>query len=192
MSAIGPTLEVATAEEWRAWLAEHHASEREIWLVYYKQHTGRPSVDYGVSVEEALCFGWVDNQVRRIDDDRFARKFTHRKPKSKWSSSNKKRVEKLIREGRMTPFGQRRVDEAKSSGAWDAPDRPEIPGEPPTEFAQALGEHPQAKAFFDQLTAVQKRNYIAWITTAKRQATRDRRLARSIEMLERGEKLGMV
>lgn len=186
------TLDVATAAEWRAWLAEHHGSESEIWLVYYKKHTGRPTLDYGVSVEEALCYGWVDNLIRRFDDDRFARKFTPRKPGSKWSPSNKQRIAKLEAEGRMAPPGQALVDAARLDGSWDAPDRPEIPTGPTPEFATALAEHPEAKTFFDTLTPAQRKQYIGWIATAKRPATRERRITESISRLERGEKLGMV
>ena len=186
------TLDVATAADWRAWLAEHHDRENEIWLVYRKKHTGRPTLDYGVSVEEALCWGWVDNLIRRLDDDRFARKFTPRKPGSKWSPSNKTRITKLEREGRMAPPGQALVDQARADGSWDAPDRPVIPTEPTPDFATALAEHPTARAFFDGLTPAQRKQYIGWIAVAKRPATRERRITESIAKLERREKLGMV
>jgi uncharacterized protein YdeI (YjbR/CyaY-like superfamily) len=98
-------LYVTTRDEWRAWLAEHHDTEREVWLVSYKKHTGRPQIPYDDAVEEALCFGWIDSLVKTIDDERFAQKFTPRKEKSNWSESNKRRVRKLVREGRMTEAG---------------------------------------------------------------------------------------
>ena len=98
-------LYVTTRDEWRAWLAEHHDTEREVWLVSYKKHTGRPQIPYDDAVEEALCFGWIDSLVKTIDDERFAQKFSPRKGKSNWSESNKRRVRKLVREGRMTEAG---------------------------------------------------------------------------------------
>lgn len=186
------TLEVTTAKAWRAWLAEHHAREPEIWLVYQKQHTGKPSVAYGASVEEALCFGWVDSLIRRLDDDRFARKFTPRKRGSKWSASNKDRVARLLRDGRMTPAGARLIDAARADGTWDAPDRAEAPEEPPPILASALREHAKARASFEALPPSHRKRYVAWITAAKREETRARRVARAIAMLEAGERLGMV
>ncbi|MEZ4426802.1 MAG: YdeI/OmpD-associated family protein [Nannocystaceae bacterium] len=186
------TLEVETAKDWRAWLKRHHKREGEIWLVYYKQHTGAPCVAYEASVEEALCFGWIDSLVRRLDDDRFARKFTPRKPGSKWSPSNKQRVARLLAAGRMTKAGERLVEDAKRDGTWDAADRPELPEEPPPALAAALRRSAKARATFEKLAPSHRRQYIAWIATAKREDTIQRRVAKSIALLEQGEKLGMV
>jgi uncharacterized protein YdeI (YjbR/CyaY-like superfamily) len=99
------TLHVTTREEWRAWLAAHHATETEIWLIYYKQHTGQPRISYDEVVEEALCFGWIDSLVRRLDEERFAQKVTPRKNTSKWSPSNLRRFADLVKSGRMTAVG---------------------------------------------------------------------------------------
>src|SRR5713101_7800533 len=95
------TIDARTLPRWRAWLAAHHASETEIWLICHKQHTGRPSVDYLDALDEALCFGWIDSLIKRIDDDRYARKFTPRKPGSKWSAINRKRYADLEAAGRL-------------------------------------------------------------------------------------------
>ena len=91
------TLDVRTRAAWHAWLEKHHGSATEIWLVFHKQHTGAPGVGYEDSIEEALCFGWVDSLVRRLDDDRYARKFTPRKPGSAWSVINRRRYASLAR-----------------------------------------------------------------------------------------------
>ena len=91
---------------WRAWLAASGTAEREIWLIFYKKHTGTPCISYDDAVEEALCFGWIDGLMKRMDDDRYAQRFSPRKLGSSWSESNKVRVRKLIAEGRMTPAGQ--------------------------------------------------------------------------------------
>jgi uncharacterized protein YdeI (YjbR/CyaY-like superfamily) len=107
---------VSTRDQWRRWLAENHdRSEGGIWLVYFKKGTGQPSLNYEESVEEALCFGWIDSIIRTIDSNKYCRKFTPRKDGSKWSASNKSRVEKIIREGRMTEFGPAKVEAAKRS-----------------------------------------------------------------------------
>jgi uncharacterized protein YdeI (YjbR/CyaY-like superfamily) len=98
-------LHVTSRDAWRAWLARHHDTKTEIWLVFHKKHTGQPGVAYGDAVEEALCFGWIDSIVRRLDEDRYAQKFTPRKPKSNWSDSNLRRFARMVGEGRMTAAG---------------------------------------------------------------------------------------
>src|ERR1044071_3642473 len=99
------TLEAKDAAAWRKGLARHHDTEPEIWLIFYKKHTGTKGVAHKDALDEALCYGWIDSLVRRLDDDRFAIKFTPRKPDSKWSSINKKRYLELEAEGRLTPAG---------------------------------------------------------------------------------------
>src|SRR5215831_19383279 len=94
---------------WRSWLAANYASEREVWVVFQKKHTGRLCMSYEDSVEEALCFGWIDSIVKRLDDDSYARKFTPRTDDTNWSESNKRRVAKCIEEGRMTPIGLAKI-----------------------------------------------------------------------------------
>ena len=140
---------VSSREEWRNWLASHHALEKEAWLVYYKQGAGVQGVDYESSVEEALCFGWVDSIIKKIDETSYARKFTPRKDDAKWSVSNKARVEKIIREGRMTEVGMAKVESAKRSGAWDNPvNKPVFDLTMPPEFEKALQENPAASGAF--------------------------------------------
>src|ERR1700741_518975 len=102
---LSKTLYVTGRDEWRAWLADHYESETEVWLIYYKKHSGRPRIPYDEAVEEALCFGWVDSIVKRIDDETFAQKFTPRRDWTKWSALNKRRLRKLVDEGRMTEAG---------------------------------------------------------------------------------------
>lgn len=186
------TLEVQTLEEWRAWLAENFDKESEIWLVYYKKGTGIPTIAYNASVEEALCYGWVDSLIERIDDQKYARKFTPRKPDSDWSPSNIQRVEKLIAAGRMTEHGLKLVEAAKLSGSWDDPaQRPRLDYEVPDAFAQALAGNPKAQETFDSLAPTYRKRYLAWIITAKRPETRAKRIRESIELLAQGKKLGL-
>ena len=95
------TLYVTNRKEWRAWLKKHYKSEKEIWLVYYKKHTGRPRIPYNEAVEEALCFGWIDSIVKRIDEDRFAQRFSPRNPKSCYSQANRERLRALAEQGKV-------------------------------------------------------------------------------------------
>ena len=117
MDQPAPLLTFAARRAWRAWLERHHASARVAWLVYFKQHTGgRPSIPYEDSVEEALCFGWIDGTIRRLDEERYARRFTPRLPGSRWSVSNRRRAFKMIQEGMMTPAGMAKFDVKGKAG----------------------------------------------------------------------------
>ncbi len=177
---------------WRAWLQDNFKLEKQgVWLVYYRQHTGKPSIEYNESVEEALCFGWVDSLIRKLDGDKFARKFTPRRDDSRWSESNRKRVQKLIAQNRMTEYGMARVAAARASGMWDQDPRPKVKLTRSAEFAAALAENRAARDFFEGLTVTQQKQFIIWINVAKKTDTRDRRIAESIRLLERGQKLGM-
>ena len=118
MIAITETFFAPDRAAWRAWLEANHASAPEIWLVFLKKHVAEPCVSLDEAVEEALCFGWVDSLLRRIDDRSHALRFTPRKPGSRWSASNKARVERLTREGRMAPAGLAAVAAAKERGTW--------------------------------------------------------------------------
>lgn len=101
------TLLVRTLDQWRDWLAKHHASESEVWLIFHKRHTGVASIDYKDALDEALCFGWVDSLVKRVDDRRYARKFTPRRPNSRWSVVNRKRYAQLKAEESDRVLGPR-------------------------------------------------------------------------------------
>jgi len=186
------TVYFSDRQGWRDWLSRNHDRQADgVWLVYYKQHSNKPSIDYDHSVEEALCFGWVDSLIRKLDEDRYARKFTPRKPDSQWSESNRKRVAKLIDQGLMTQAGMSLVEAAKTSGAWDADPRSGVSDNLSPEFARALENSHAARMFFDSLTSAQRRHYVLWVNQAKREATTLKRIKESIRMLERGEKLGM-
>lgn len=186
------TLEVQDQAAWRAWLAEHHDSEAEIWLVFHKKETGIPSLQYGDALDEALCYGWVDSLIKALDGRSYARKFTPRKDDSKWSLVNKKRAEALIQEGRMTEHGLQKIEAARRTGSWDAAtQRPKLHIEMPAEFAEALQAHPQAEAAFNALPPSQQKPYLTWILTAKRPETRAKRIAESLQLLSEGKALGL-
>ena len=182
---------LTTRAEWRKWLAQNHNKESGIWLVFYKKHTRIPALEYDAAVEEALCFGWIDSIIRKLDEDRYARKMTPRKPDSRWSELNKKRVKKLMRQGLMMESGLAKIEGAKKSGLWQQSDRPQISWEIPTKLKSALAGNRKAKTFFAQLAPTYRKHFIGWIAVAKRQETKDRRVKESIALLEQGKKLGL-
>ncbi len=188
---ISDELYVTDRSDWREWLRKNHDNKKEVWLTFYKKHTGKPSIPYDDAVEEALCFGWIDSIIKKIDDEKFARKFTLRKSRSKWSELNKKRARKMIKEGKMTEAGLLRIEEAKKSGEWfkTAPVRKELVI--PSYVEETLAKNKKALNNFNNLTKSYKRQYVGWITSAKREETRRRRLAEAIKVLEKNEKLGM-
>ena len=177
---------------WRSWLAENLDKEKNgIWLVFYKKQTGRPSLEYEESVEEALCFGWIDSIIKRIDGNKYCRKFTPRKNDSRWSNANKKRVEKIIKDGKMTELGLAKVQAAKKSGNWKQDPRPMISMKIPADLAAALMRNKKARDFFEKLAPTYRKHFIGWIANAKRQETKVKRIKESLALLEKGKKLGL-
>jgi uncharacterized protein YdeI (YjbR/CyaY-like superfamily) len=148
-------------------------------------------MQYEPSVEEALCFGWIDSTIKKLDEIRFVRKFTPRKDISNWSDLNKKRAAKLIKNKKMTKIGLAKINMAKKNGEWNKPDRSDIKFEIPKEFQLALDKNKNAKNYYNTLTQSYQKQYIGWIVTAKQQKTTDKRITESILLLSNGEKLGM-
>ena len=183
------TLLVQTIDQWRDWLGTHHASDSEIWLVFYKKDSGAASIAHKDALDEALCFGWVDSLVRRLNDRQYAIKFTPRRPESRWSDVNRKRYAELEAEGRLKPAGiQRRPG---NRGSAPRPQRLSLPEKLPAYIQAALNKNPKAKRHFDELTPAHRRRYFAWIESAKREETKLRRLKEAIRLLSRGEELGL-
>jgi uncharacterized protein YdeI (YjbR/CyaY-like superfamily) len=180
------TVEAATRQKWRGWLHKHHDSEAAIWLVFYKRQTGRKGVAYRDALEEALCFGWIDSLVRRLDDARFARKFTPRKVDSRWSTVNRRLYADLLARGLVAAPGLRRPPTEKSGDAL----RPSLATIPAC-IEQALKADPRAWAFFEQLAPSYRRQCIAWIDSAKREETKEKRLQEVVALMSAGKKLGL-
>ena len=166
-------------EAWRAWLEENHATAERVELVYYKAHSGKPSVTYDEAVEEAICFGWIDSRVHSMDDERFKQLYTPRRPGSIWARSNKDRVKRMIEAGLMTEAGRRVVDRAKADGSWTAVDDAENLIEPP-ELTGELDADPRARAGYEAYPDSLKKSIIYWITSAKREETRRKRVAQTV------------
>jgi uncharacterized protein YdeI (YjbR/CyaY-like superfamily) len=183
------TLEVCSRAQWHAWLQKHHASVAEIWLLFHKRRMGAKGIDREASIEEALCFGWIDSLVRRLDDERYAVKFTPRKPDSRWSDVNLRRYASLEKRGLLMPAGRaksptgKRAYALRQRRALDAP----VPGY----IERALKAEPAAWRFFATLAPSYRRAYVGWIDAAKREGTRERRLREAVARLAKGEKLGL-
>ena len=183
------TLLVRTLEQWRDWLTEHHSSESEVWLIFHKRHTGVASIDCKDARDEALCFGWVDSLVKRLDDRRYAQKFTPRRADSRWSAVNRKRYAELKAEGRLKPPGIERPPTDRDYGP--RPPRLPMPSQLPAYIQAALRNHPTALRHFKALAPSQRRRYLAWIESAKREETKLRRLNEAIRLLASGKVLGL-
>lgn len=185
MTAKLSSLHVTSRRQWRAWLAKHHTSSPGVWLEFHKAHTGIESIPYEDMIREALCFGWIDSLIKRLDDDRYALKVTPRKPTSKWSAINRKRWKELNEAGQLEPAG---LAAAPTSNTYaPKPKIPKLPGY----IAEALKENPKAWAFFRELAPTYRRNFVVWIHTAKRPETREKRIRESIALLADGKKLGL-
>jgi uncharacterized protein YdeI (YjbR/CyaY-like superfamily) len=178
-------LDVRTREQWRRWLAQHHASHPGIWLVRHKRHTGVESMSLEDLASEALCFGWVDSLIKRLDDDCYAIKVTPRKPTSKWSDINRRRWKRLKAAGLLAPAGLAAAPTANRYAA-----HPPIP-ELPAYLAKAIKTNARAWRCFQQLARTYRRDFVVWIHMAKRPETRDRRIRESIALLAAGKKLGL-
>jgi len=164
-----------TRAEWRVWLEENHEKEEGVWLISFLKITGKKRVEYDESVEEALCFGWIDSRPQKLDAERTMLYFSPRKPKSGWSRLNKVRIEKLIAEGLMHPSGQAKIDAAIADGSWtklDAVEDLTIP----EDLLKALQEYPDALANFEAFPKSARRGILEWIAQAKKADTREKRV----------------
>ena len=172
---------------WRTWLSENHLKSEGVWLVYYKVSSGRASVTWDEAVEEALCYGWIDSKVNRVDEARYKQVFTPRKALSVWSKVNKERLEHLSADGRMTPAGQAKIDRAKEDGSWTFLDSVENL-EVPADLMDALQARDPALEHFSAFPDGSKKQILLWIKTAKRGETRAKRVREAAELAARNER----
>jgi uncharacterized protein YdeI (YjbR/CyaY-like superfamily) len=183
-----PELIVEDAAAWGAWLARGHATSVGVWLALAKRGGHSPTrLSYQEALEEALCYGWIDGQVRRRDADSYRQRFTPRRKRSAWSKRNVELAERLIREGRMKPIGKAAIDQARSDGRWQSAYAGSATIEVPDDLAEELAAEPKAAAMFALLTSQNRYAILYRLATAKRPDTRSRRLKKFVEMLSRGE-----
>lgn len=180
-------LGLESRKEWRRWLEKNGERSRGVWLIIHKKGSGERGLAYEEAVEEAVAFGWIDSKLHRLDDARFEQWFTPRKPGGSWSNSNKERVERLTRAGLMAPAGLAKVAEAKRDGSWTALDEVEELREP-EDLRKALGSTGKARKTFESYSPSLKRQVFHWITSAKRPATREKRIAEIARLASLGEK----
>jgi uncharacterized protein YdeI (YjbR/CyaY-like superfamily) len=175
-------------KELEKWLEKNHNISPGIWIKFYKKGSGVTSINYSEALDEALCYGWIDGQLRKGDDKFYLQKFTPRRIKSIWSKRNVEHVERLEKEGRMKPSGLKHIEAAQSDGRWsktyDSPSKMTIP----KDFLKELSKNKKAYAFFETLNKTNLYS-IGWrLQTAKKSETREKRIKAIIEMLGRGEK----
>lgn len=185
------TLYVTHWKAWREWLEKNYNTEHEAWLIYYKKHTRKPIISYDEAVEEAICFGWIDSIIKRIDDEKYARKFTPRTEDSRWSELNKKRAKKMIATGKMTEAGLQKIEEAKRNGIWSQTSIQRKHFELSRELENILKSNKKAWHNFNNLAPSYKKNYIGWVTSAKREETIKKRFKEVLGYLEQNKKLGL-
>jgi uncharacterized protein YdeI (YjbR/CyaY-like superfamily) len=182
-------VEFASAKEAERWLAENHADSDGVWVRLFKKHSGVPTATYDEVLDAALCYGWIDGQLKSHDDESWLRKFTPRRAKSIWAKRNTEHAERLIRAGRMKPAGLREIEAAKKDGRWksayDSPSKMTVPDD----FLRAVAKNKRTRAFFDGLDRANT-YAIAWrLRTAKKPETRKKRFDTLLAMLTRGEKI---
>jgi uncharacterized protein YdeI (YjbR/CyaY-like superfamily) len=187
--ARGDVIRFTDAGEFEAWLEENHHRSPGVWLRIARKHTGEPSISYAEAVELALCFGWIDGQKAREDDEHWLQRFTPRSRRSRWSRINRDKARELIASGRMRPAGLAEVERARGDGRWDAAYEGQRTARVPEELQRELDRDPRAREAFDGLDA-RNRYAIIWrINDAKRPETRARRVATYLDMLRRGERI---
>ena len=187
MAAELPELLVPDAATWRAWLEAHSADSPGVWLVIHKKGGDVTALTYEPAVEEALCFGWIDGQLRTRDAASSAIRFTPRTKTSRWSQSTVGRVARLEAEGRMPPAGRRVVEAAKADGRWELAYAGAATAEVPADLAEAIAAVPQAQAMFDVLTSTNRYALIYRVQSVKKAETRARKIAEYVAMLSRRE-----
>jgi uncharacterized protein YdeI (YjbR/CyaY-like superfamily) len=181
------TLDVSGASGWRSWLRKNHLAKRGVWLVYHKKGSERPSISYEEPVDEALAFGWIDSVIKKIDDERYARKFTPRRPGSIWSRYNLERVKTLTAQGRMTKWG---LDSfAKRTGEVSLLERLSTKElRIPKDLAMALKKNRLAWENFSSFATSYRKRYVMWISDAKKPETRRKRIDEAVILISRNVK----
>jgi uncharacterized protein YdeI (YjbR/CyaY-like superfamily) len=189
MQADLPIVGFATREEWRAWLAADHATSSGVWLKIAKAGSGSEGVSYADALEVALCYGWIDGQKRKLDDDHWLQRFTPRKARSRWSRINRDKATALIERGEMQPAGLRQVEAARADGRWDAAYAGQRTAAVPDDLRRALDADPDAAEFFSTLDSRNRYAILYRVQDAKKPETRARRIDKYVAMLAAGEKL---
>lgn len=180
----------------RKWLAEHFDQSPGVWMVFYKKKVSIKGISYAEALDEALCYGWIDSIVKKIDEEKYVRKFSPRRNISNWSEVNKKKVLDLLQQGKMTAHGLQKIDSYLKTGKlhWDSSElqkKQNASLDIPAFMLKEFSENEPALKNFNLLAKSYQRQYIQWITEAKRDATQQKRLKASITLLKENKKWGM-
>jgi uncharacterized protein YdeI (YjbR/CyaY-like superfamily) len=181
-------LRFETAVEFRGWMEKNHAAAEEIWLRYFKKASGEKTVTYAEALDVALCFGWIDGQVKPFDERSWLQRFTPRRPKSQWSKRNTSHVERLTKLGLMTAAGLKAVEAAKADGRWQAAYCSPREAAPPEDFLKALAKNKKAQAFFNALNRANVYAIVYRLQTARKPETRKERMKLILTMMRAGKK----
>jgi uncharacterized protein YdeI (YjbR/CyaY-like superfamily) len=184
-----PIVEAQDQRAWRRWLAKNHERVDGAWVKFAKKGSPTPSVSYGEALEEAICFGWIDGQVRRFDEHFYLQRFTPRRSRSKWSQLNREKATRLIEEGRMQPAGLAQVEAARADGRWDAAYPAQSQATVPDDFQAALEANPEARAFFETLSGSARYAFLYRLHDVTDPERRAKRIAGYIERLAAGRTL---
>jgi uncharacterized protein YdeI (YjbR/CyaY-like superfamily) len=177
--------------EWRIWLKENYDKMNETWVVLQKVRSPVEGLRYEEAVDEAMCFGWIDSKMRRLNNHEFIQRFSPRRPRSIWSRINRDRAERLIKKGKMAKAGLRVVEEAKSNGRWEEAYTSREPPEMPDDLLKALKQNPEAYKNFSGFPNSARFMYVHWINEAKKAETRTRRIKRVVERAKQNKKPGI-
>jgi uncharacterized protein YdeI (YjbR/CyaY-like superfamily) len=184
-------LYLKTRKEWRSWLEKNHKTSEEVWLRYYKKPSGKPRIPYVDAVEEALCFGWIDGKIKRINEDYYIQRFTHRRPGSRWSKYNIERIKKLTEQGLVKPAGLQAFKESVKKPYLVYDNRKDGIPVIPDDLKFELKKNTTAFNNFNNFTLSGRRMYIDWLNSAKKPETRIRRISKIIDLSEKNIKPGM-
>jgi uncharacterized protein YdeI (YjbR/CyaY-like superfamily) len=184
-----PIISLVSQAAWESWLTEHHATSSGVWLKLIKKDSAKKGPTYGEAVESALCFGWIDGQGARFDDDYWLQRFTPRTPRSKWSKINRDKVVKLIEQQRMRTAGLAQVEQAKADGRWDAAYESQAVAAIPDDLLRELEKNSKAQAFFSTLDRGNRYAILYRIHDAKKPETRARRIQKYVAMMSEGKKI---
>jgi uncharacterized protein YdeI (YjbR/CyaY-like superfamily) len=184
-----PTVEAADRQAWREWLEANHAAPAGAWLKFAKKGAPSATVTYAEAIEEAICFGWIDGQVRRFDEHFYLQRFTPRRRGSKWSQINREKATRLLAEGRIRPAGLEQIEAAKADGRWERAYPAQSAATVPEDLQQALERNPAARAFFETLTGSTRYAFLYRLHHLAKPAARAKRIAEYVELLAEGRTL---
>ncbi len=183
-----PVKEFKTQAAWEKWLEKNHDKSPGVWMRFYKKASGVKSMNYDQALDGALCYGWIDGQTNKYDDDSWVQRFTPRRARSIWSKRNVGHVDRLTKAGKMKAAGQEQIDAAKADGRWSVAYDSHSTMEIPEDFLKALAKNKKAKAFFESLNKANLYSIAFRLQTAKKPETREKRMKQILEMMKNGEK----